>query len=319
MAEKTKESKLVFFDGIKPVEVRWLAKPFLPLGKISVVQGDPGAGKSCLLLSIAAHVSTGAALPFSASEPITGNVIYQNAEDGAADTLKPRLVSMGADCKKIAFIDAASLNIDDDCKLLERYVRETKARLLVLDPFTAFIGTKADMCRASDIRRLMVGLSKIAEGNDCAVVIVAHMNKSAGAKDLYRALGSIDIPAAARSVLLVGRDEDGDTRYVKQIKSSLSTEGAPFAFRIGDDSAVEYLGEYESESPDEIEVAPGDGGKRHKAAEIILAMLNEGARPATEILDACAEAGISAVTAKRVKGYLGVKSVREPDEWYWTL
>jgi len=317
---KAKESKLIYFDSVKPTEVRWLAKPYLALGKVSVVQGDPGTGKSCLMLAIAAHISTGKALPFSNSEPISGNVIYQNAEDGASDTLKPRLISMGADCSKIAFIQAASLNIDEDIKILEQYVSETKAKLLVLDPFTAFMGSKADMCRATDIRRLMGGLMDIAEKHDCSVVAIAHMNKSAGSKDLYRSLGSIDIPAAARSVLLVGRDQDGDTRYVKQIKSSLAAEGTPFAFRINEDSSVDFLGDYEGESDESEETAtPGEGGKRHKAAEIILGMLADGPRPSNEIIAACEASGISDTTAKRVKGYLGIKSVREPDEWYWSL
>ena len=108
MGEKIKESKLVYFDSVKPTAVKWLAKPFLALGKITVVQGDPASGKTSLMLSVAAHVSKGAVLPFSTSEPIMGNVIYQNAEDGTADTLKPRLLAMGADCGKIAFIEAAS-------------------------------------------------------------------------------------------------------------------------------------------------------------------------------------------------------------------
>jgi hypothetical protein len=225
-------------------------------------------------------------------------------------------MSMGADCSKIAFIEAASLNIDDDCKLLEYYVRETNARLLVLDPFTTFIGPKADMCRATDIRRMMSALAKIAEANNCAVVLVAHINKSAGAKDLYRSLGSIDLPAAARSVLLVGRDKDGDTRYVRHIKSSLAPEGIPFAFRIGTDSAVEFLGEYSGVMIDEEETAVPDG-KRHKAEEIILHMLSDSPRRSTEIMDACAAAGISEATVKRVKGHLGIRSAKEQDEWFW--
>jgi hypothetical protein len=227
---------------------------------------------------------------------------------------------MGADCSKIAFIEAASLNIDEDCKIFEKYVRETNARILVLDPFQAYLGSKADMCRASDIRRLMCGLAKIAEKYNCAVVLVAHMNKSAGAKDLYRALGSIDIPAAARSVLLVGRDPDGDTRYARHIKSNLAPEGVPFAFRIGEDSAVEFLGDYAGGFDEAEEIAaPGEGGKRHKAAEIILDMLADKPCRSTDVITACVKADISEVTAKRVKGYLGIKSIREPDEWYWSL
>jgi hypothetical protein len=147
---------------------------------------------------------------------------------------------------------------------------------------------------------------------------VAHQNKSAGAKDLYRALGSIDIMAAARSVLLVGRDQDGDTRYARQIKNSLGAEGIPFAFRIGADSAVEYLGEY-TDGLEEVEesTVPGDGGKSHRAADIILGMLAEGPRRSMDIMNTCYNAGISEITARRVKGNLGIRSVREQDEWYW--
>ena len=182
------------------------------------------------------------------------------------------------------------------------------------------MGDKADMSRATDIRRLMVGLMGIAEKHNCAVIAIAHMNKSSGAKDLYRALGSIDIPAAARSVLLVGRDDDGDTRYVKHIKSSLAAHGASFAFRIADDSAVEFLGNYTGTADDaEESEVPAESSKRQKAAEIILSMLADGARPSTEVLDACVAGGISAITAKRVKGYLGVKSKRESTGWYWSL
>jgi len=297
-------------------------KPYFPLGKIIVVQGDPGIGKSALLLTIAAYITTGTPLPMSESDPIMGNVIYQNAEDGAGDTIKPRLLSAKADCDKIAFIEATSLNIDEDCSILDKYVKETNAKLLVLDPAQAFIGPKADMCRATDIRRLMSGLAKIAADNMCAVVIVAHMNKSTGTKDLYRALGSIDITAAARSVLQVGRDKDGVTRFVRHLKSSLAPEGVPFAFRIGENSVVEFLGEYDCdiEVDDTEEAEPtAEVGKRHRAAKIILDLLSDGPKRSTEITDACNEEDISTVTAKRVKAYLGIKSLKRQNEWFWTI
>ena len=317
MSGKTKESKLIYFNDVKPTAVCWLAKPFIARGKITVIQGDPGSGKTTLALSIAAHISTGKPLPFSTSEPVMGSVIYQNAEDCAADTLKPRLISMGADCSKIAFIEAASLNIDEDCKILEQHVRETNASMLTLDPFTAFMGSKADMCRATDIRRLMGGLMKIAEKYNCAMVLIAHMNKSAGAKDLYRALGSIDIPAAARSVMLVGRDEDGETRYVRHIKSSLVPEASAFAFRICENSSVEFLGDYEGALDDTEPLTPADNRKSHKAEEIILNMTASGQCRSTDIMDACGKNNISPATVKRVKGHLGIKSIKKQDEWYW--
>jgi hypothetical protein len=121
-------------------------------------------------------------------------------------------------------------------------------------------------------------------------------------------------------VLLIGRDKDGVTRFVRHIKSSLAPEGVPFAFRIGANSTVEFLGEYDGDLGDAEEPEVSDeGGKRHKAAKIILDLLSGGPVRSTEITDACNAADISAITAKRVKSYLGVKSFKKQDEWFWTL
>jgi RecA-family ATPase len=310
-----------FFNSIQPSSVSWLVKPYIPMGKVTVIQGDPGDGKTTLALAIAAMLSVGKAMPGTVGEPLTGNTIYQSAEDNAADTLMPRLMGMGADCAKIAFIDTPIFDIGKDCDMLEASIREIGALMLVLDPLQAYIGRGADMCRAADMRRLMSGLAIAAERTNCAVVAIGHMNKSTGAKSLYRGLGSIDIAASARSVLLVGRSaEDENVRVMSHVKSSLAQEGAPIAFTIGDNSVVNFIGEFDGEIllPEDSFPIPEDN-KRELAAEIILRLLSDEAKPCAEVYDACLAADIKSRTVDKAKKDLAVRSVRKPEGWYWTL
>jgi len=317
MSDKQKEAVIRYLDTIQPVEVKYLAKPYLPLGKISLLIGDPGIGKSTIAVNIAAALSTGRPILESESEPIIGSVIYQSAEDNVADTLKPRLMAAGADCSKIAVIECGGLDISDDCQILENAIRDTKSKLLLLDPLQAYIGKDADMCRAADMRRLMGGLAVIAEKHECVILTIGHMNKASGAKSLYRGLGSIDIAASARSVMLIERSgDDPDTRVISHIKSSLAPEGRPLAFRIERDSSVSFLGTYEGEF-----ATPGmaDDGKRECASNTILSLLSGGPRSSADVHKACSVVGVSERTANRAKKDLGIRSIRRPDGWDWTL
>ncbi len=131
-------------------------------------------------------------------EPV--NVIYQTAEDGLSDTIKPRLVAAGADCARVMVIDDFDrvLTLDDD--RLEQAIEQTGARLVVLDPIQGYIGASVDMHRANEIRPLMYRIAKLAEKYGCAILLIGHMNKNSSEKSSYRGLGSIDFQAAARSV-----------------------------------------------------------------------------------------------------------------------
>jgi len=318
MSSKKKESVIRYLDTIQPVPVKWLAKPFLPLGKFSLLIGDPGVGKSTLAVSIAAALSTGRSILESDSTSITGSVLFQSAEDNVADTLKPRLLANGADCSKIAILECGGLDISEDCQLLDNAIRDTKARILLLDPLQAFIGKNADMCRAADMRRLLSGLAIIAERRECAVLAIGHMTKATGTKSLYRGLGSIDIAASARSVMLIERSEDEpEVRILSHIKSSLAPEADPLAFRIENNSTVRFLGTYEGELPGSADVM--EDGKREWASSVLLSLLSGGPRASVDILSACTDAGISERTLNRAKKDLGIRSFRIADGWYWTL
>jgi len=319
MSLKPKEHKRITWNTVQPKEITWLWQNRIPFGKITILVGDSGLGKTTIALDIAARLTTGRPMPLSNAEPITGNVLFQSQEDDLADTLLPRCMSAGADSNKIISIEAADLNIDDDCDIIEQHIQETGARLAIFDPLQSYMGKNADMCRITDIRRLLTNLGGIAARNNCAVLIIAHLNKAQGAKELHRVFGSVDITATARSVLRIGVSEsDPETRILSHIKSSVSRPAAPIAFRIADDAPVLYLGEYDGDM--EFEEIPDDAGKRAAATEIIYSMLKESPKEGTAVYEACKEAGISPRTVERVKKELNIRSGRdENNKRMWLL
>ena len=181
------------------------------------------------------------------------------------------------------------------------------------------MGRNADMCRITDVRRLLSNLGGIAARNNCAVLIIAHQNKAQGAKELYRVFGSVDITATARSVLRISASEhDPDIRVISHLKSSVSRPCAPIAFRIEDNGPIQYLDEYDGDF--DTEEIPDDFSKRAKATEIIYTMLNDSPREGTAIYQACKDAGISSRTVERVKKELNVGSGRdEANRRLWML
>lgn len=216
-------SGIEYYSNVKSSSVEWIWYPYIPCGKITILQGDPGEGKSTLILHIAAILTKGATLPDGNKIQNPMTVIYQCSEDSKGDTIKPRLERAGADCRKVAFIkdDDGDLTLDDE--RIELAVKMTGARLLVLDPIQAFIGKNGNMQSAVRMRETMTKLANIASEYACAIVLVGHMNKTNGGKNIYRGLGSIDIAAAARSVLLVARDKDEPSkRYMLPIKSTFT-------------------------------------------------------------------------------------------------
>ena len=161
------------------------------------------------------------------------NVIYQTAEDGLGDTIKPRLLAAGADCTKVMVIDDSEQPLTMADVRLEEAIVQTKARMVVLDPIQGFLGAEVDMHRANEIRPLMKRIAVLAEKYHCAIILIGHMNKNSNGKSSYRGLGSIDFQAAARSVLIVGRIKDEpEVRVVCHTKSSLAPEGKAIAFRL---------------------------------------------------------------------------------------
>ena len=220
------ELKIIRMSEVESQEVKWLWYPFIPYGKLTIIQGDPGDGKTTLVLNIAAKLSKGECLDsdMDVQEPV--NVIYQTAEDGLADTVKPRLELAGADCEKILVIDESDKSLSMADERLEEALAKTGAKVLILDPIQAYLGGGMDMNRANEARDMTKKLGALAEKYQCAILLIGHMNKASGNKAAYRGMGSIDFFAVARSVLLVGRIEgEPNTRAVVQIKNNLAAFG----------------------------------------------------------------------------------------------
>ena len=208
------ERLLTLYSEVQSTDVRWLWYPFIAIGKITLLQGDPGDGKSTMMMNLIAELSMGGRTPDGCKISAPQKVIYQCSEDGVSDTIKPRLERCGADCRKIAFINEEvynGLTLDDE--RIRQAIIEFRPRLVVIDPIQAYLGSDSDLQIAGRARKLMRRLGMWAAGYDCAIVLIGHLNKKEGSKGLYRSLGSIDVVAAARSVLQVERDtENPDIR-----------------------------------------------------------------------------------------------------------
>ena len=325
--KKKPELRLINMENVAVEQIEWLLYPFIPYGKVTIIQGDPGEGKTTMVLQIIAKLTKGeSVLPNKDGEekqeeqerePV--NVIYQTAEDGLGDTIKPRLLEAGADCSKVLVIDDSELPLTMLDERLEQAIRETKSRLVVLDPIQSFLGAEVDMHRANEIRPLMKRVSVLAEKYHCAVILIGHMNKNSAGKSSYRGLGSIDFQAAARSVLIVGRvKNEPEIRVVCHAKSSLAPEGKSIAFRLDKESGFEWIGEYDI-SADALLSGNCRGQKIKGAKEFLLEMLADGAVEQNIILREAESRGIKGKTLWNAKKALGVQSKKTGDRWSWIL
>lgn len=229
-------------------------------------------------MAIAAYCTNGKELPnVLPIEPF--NVLYQTAEDGIADTIKPRLAKCGADMTRVRFIneDEKQLSMTDD--RIEKAIRQNNVRLMIMDPIQAYLGANVDMNRANEIRPLFRHLSTIAERTGCAIVLIGHLNKSSGSQSDYRSLGSIDIAAAVRSILFVEKvekEKEQDIRVVYQQKDSLAKKENPVAFSLGEEG-LKWLGEYDISIEDLLMGKAGTKKetKLEKAQKLILELLTK--------------------------------------------
>lgn len=320
MSNKEINLKLINMSEVEVETVEWLLYPFIPFGKITILEGDPGEGKTTVMLQIIAKLTKGeSVLPSEEKNREPMKVIYQTAEDGLGDTIKPRLLSAEADCSNILVIDDADKALTVSDERLEEAIRLTNAKLIVLDPLQGYLGAEVDMHRANEIRPLMHRLSTLADKYKCAVVLIGHMNKSSVGKSNYRGLGSIDIHAAARSVVLCGRVKDEpEIRVLCQIKSSLAPERTPVAFRLSEEKGFEWIGEYDI-TADELLSGDVRGSKIREATKFLEEFLKDGQKYSKEIEEEASARGIKKKTLWNAKNSMNIDSVKVGNRWYWML
>ena len=269
--------KMITMSDVETEEISWLWKPYIPFGKYSLLEGDSGLGKTTIAMQIIASCTTGNPLPGVEERLAPFNVIYQTAEDGLADTIRPRLENAKADLTRVKIIDDSENPLTLSDERIGRAIRENKAKLMILDPIQAYLGSGTDMNRANEVRPVLSKLGKVASETGCAILLIGHLNKNNSASAGQRGLGSIDIIAAARSVLLVGAQKDDfNTRAICHIKSSLAPAGPSIAFSLGTEDGFKWLGECETTPEDlasgkEIKTET----KKQKAKDLIIRFLSE--------------------------------------------
>lgn len=328
------EPVLVRVSSVPRERVRWLWLDHLPLGKLAVLDGDPGLGKSSITLDLAARISVGRALPEDHRDREPAGVVLLSAEDGIGDTIRPRLEAAGADLDRVAVLTAVREDgkprlptLPGDVERLREAVRAMRAALVVVDPLMAFLNGAVDSHRDQDVRGALYQLAELAEREACSLLVVRHLNKMGGGHPLYRGGGSIGIIGAARAALLAVPDrEDRKKRVLAVTKLSLAPIPPALGYSIassGDTSRVEWSGPIEGVSISDLLRASGDD--HHTAAgeadTFLRGLLQAGPVAAKDAKREAAELGIDYAALNRACRRLKVQRRKDGMRggWSWTL
>lgn len=328
---------LVSLSTVEPERLSWLWESRLPAAKIVTMDGDPSVGKSTLGIEIAAHVSTGKPWPDGAPCQL-GDVLILSAEDGLADTIRPRLDAAGGDPSRVHAMTAVRTVLDDgsvgerpptlaDIPAITAAIRRTSALIVIVDVMMAFLPGKVDSHKDQDIRAVLSRLSAMTEETRALMLLLRHLNKSGGGSPMYRGGGSIGIVGAARAGYLVARDpDDPETRVLACIKSNLAREPESLTYRLesapGTDVArIVWTGVSAHDAAGLLRTERDDNDDRHEVDAWLLDLLDQrsGAINAKDVVKAARDAGYSLDQAKRAKKRLGVESVKAGMDggWEW--
>lgn len=326
---------------VEPERVDWLWFGRLPLGKIVVLDGDPSVGKSTTAVDCAARVSTGSPWPDGADNR-KGSVLLLSAEDGLADTIRPRLDAAGGDPSRVHALTEVRYRDDRnqlrsrpvtlaDLEHIEKAVRATHAVLVIIDVLMAFMPGKIDSHRDQDVRGVLSGLAALAERTGSCVLLLRHLNKATGGSAMYRGGGSIGIIGAARVGLLAAVDpEDESQRVLAGIKSNLAPLPGALSYRLVDSplhgcARVEWLG-VSQHNAGTLLSAPRDDDERTERDEAVDWLENYlvergGQAFAGEVIKAAARDGIAKTTLTRARVRAQVTSVKNGMRggWVWNL
>ncbi len=305
-------------------DVSFLWQPYIPKRKLTALIGPPEAGKTWIALAVGAELTRRG-----------GQLVYLTAEDGLGDTIRPRFDSLGGDpkgffvlCGTVEFVDGTEKRSGitlANISILEDAVTRTGAELVVVDPLQAYLGADVDMHRANEVRPILAALAALAERTGCAVLLITHLTKGSRDLPLYRALGSVDIVAAARSVLLAGCDpENEENRALVHIKCSVCRRGEPLGYKL-DSLGFAWIGT--SQLTAARLLAANANAETHsalaEAVEFLQVILAEGKRPARVVVKEAEGIGISERTLRRARQALGVRPSRigfgSEGEWHWEL
>jgi hypothetical protein len=312
-----------------PRPVPWLWPSRIAAGRLTLIDGDPDQGKSFVTLDLAARLTAGHTLPDGCRPSGPMAVLLLSAEDSREDTIVPRLLAAGADLQRVHFWDEAVGPVfPEACGRLQQVLETTQARLVVIDPFFAFLGQEIGSLNDFMIRRALQPLARVAELTQAAIVLIRHLGKVGLTRQaIYRGLGSIAILGMARTAFLVGADpDDGERRVFACTKNNLAAATPSLGFRIvpaeAEMARIEWLGPVEWTADDLVA-----GRKRGQAVPRAVAFLREqlaqGPRDRETLLSHAEAIGLSFRTLERAKSQLGVLSQQRRQGgrtvWYWRL
>jgi hypothetical protein len=329
----------VSLANVQPEQVRWLWPGWLPGGKLIVLDGDPGVGKSTLTVDLASRYSAGSAWPDGVACERAGNSLILSAEDGLADTIRPRVDAAGGDPSRIHVLTAATYTDEDgeerrraftldDVAALRVAIMRHCAGLVLVDVFMAYLPTGTDSHRDQDVRSVLARLAELAEEMSCCIILLRHLNKSAGGNPLYRGGGSIGIVGAARAAYVAApdpADPDGG-RVLACTKNNLAPMPPSLGYRLATApngvARVEWTGRHAATAATLL-ARPGDG-EDHGTADSddwLRDLLASGPVKALEVYRAADAAGYSKDQARRAKKRLGVSARKDGLEgpWLWSL
>lgn len=327
-------------DHVTPKRVKWIWKGRIPAGKVTMLDGDPGLGKSTITTDLTARVTTATAFPDGDQLEKRRCVLLLSAEDSAEDTIVPRLKVAGADLRLVTILDHVvdpdggprQVELPADIDRIEKWCASliysdtldedsawTTPGLVIIDPLMAFFAGEVNAHRDQDVRRVLYRLKVMAEETGCAVVCVRHLNKMPGTNPLYRGGGSIGIIGAARAGLLVGADPDDGTRSILAVSKnnlgrkapSLAYQVVEASFRQGDDQIKTGRVVWKGVSPHGAEDLLGHpveraAPKQEEAGELLRSLLKDGAKPRAAIEKVAKAKKVSWRTIERAKADLEV-------------
>ena len=330
---------VVTLSDVVLARVAWLWKDRIALGKLNAIVGNAGLGKSTLALEIAARLTTGCDMPDGATGLPVADVVVLSLEDGAADTIKPRLLRASGDSQRVHLLTSVRdeqgsprlPTLPDNVDIVQALIETVDAKLLIVDPFSAYLSSDVNSWRDADVRRALAPLAKLADDLGIAVLLIIHLSKAKGVDPLHRVAGSIAMGAALRQIILVAEDpHDEDRRLVAQLKSNLAPRAKTLAYTFGvaDEwgaAPIEWAGETNHRIRDLLGSNQRRDSALERAKEILRTTLSVGPVLADEAIDEVMTfAHVSERTVNRAKSALGVVSYREgglgsDGAWFWRL
>ena len=322
--------KVIRLSEVPSEEVKWLWPDIVPMGKLTLIIGDPGLGKSMLTMYMASHVTTGQPWPGDGQTP-TGSVVLLTAEDGLSDTVRPRIDATGGDSSRMVAIQGVMRAGQDECFDLSKHIPQLEqvlqqtpdAKLLIVDPIAAYFG-HTDSHVNTAVRRVLAPLADLADRYKIAVVAVNHLNKGTSSNAIHRAMGSIGFVGAARSVWLVCEDpEDGDRRLFLPAKSNLSSRKTGLAFHFVR-NRIDFENSQVDVTAEEALQAVQDRREKkpvEKAMEWLRNLLKDGAMRSAAVMDMAKAEGFSESVINRAATKLGVVhgKVGNGERAYWVF